>query len=385
VIYHILSESEPFSDVKGGALSRWVGNIAKDSGCVVVCPEYDETWGFPPEKILCLEDWRSYGKQCEAIPRGLYIVPFLSAIGVLDPLRAVIPVFRPGDVVWVHNRTHTAAYLEQRISSPDVQIVLHLQNSQIDRLSRLSMKRLQRTRIVFCSEFLRTEALQLDNLSNLETFVLHNGADEHRFKSQAQSHSRAPRIVFVGRLIPEKGVDVLLSAMRILQGRGIEAECVVIGGDQDGKRNQAYAASLRRCAPTNTRFAGYLSGEPLAAAMREADIFCCPSVWNEAFGMVIVEAMASGLPVVASRVGGIPEILASGGGVLVAPQQAEELAGALEGLITNKSRRLEMAGQAKRSFHARFTWTALRAKYFRVVEHITQSFEAPRESYLSTS
>jgi rhamnosyl/mannosyltransferase len=82
-------------------------------------------------------------------------------------------------------------------------------------------------------------------------------------------------------------------------------------------------------------FHGRLEGEALAESYRHATVFALPSV-NEAFGMVIAEAMASGLPVVSVRVGGIPTLVDDGrNGLLVPPRDPHALAGALRTILTD--------------------------------------------------
>jgi glycosyltransferase involved in cell wall biosynthesis len=90
---------------------------------------------------------------------------------------------------------------------------------------------------------------------------------------------------------------------------------------------------LFKTKPSNVEFKGYRSAKDIGEEYRAADILCCPSIWQEPFGNVLIEAMACGIPVVATRVGGIPEIAAEGGVQLVEPNSAVELANALQKLI----------------------------------------------------
>ena len=92
-------------------------------------------------------------------------------------------------------------------------------------------------------------------------------------------------------------------------------------------------SKLERTRPGNTELVGYKSGSEFANLLRQADIFCCPSIWDDPFPLAPLEAMAAGLPVVASRTGGIPEALAYGGGLLVPPNDVVALAAALQKLI----------------------------------------------------
>jgi spore coat protein SA len=157
--------------------------------------------------------------------------------------------------------------------------------------------------------------------------------------------------------------------MRILEHKKIDARCKIVGGATFGdSRPTRYTRKLHRKKPANTEFLGYMAGEQLAEQLRGADIFCCPSIWNDPFPMALLEAMASGLPVVASRTGGIPEQLAYGGGILVAPNDPEVLAGALEKLVTDARYREELSQRALIAFKKHFFWSGVREQYEQVVQ-----------------
>jgi glycosyltransferase involved in cell wall biosynthesis len=108
---------------------------------------------------------------------------------------------------------------------------------------------------------------------------------------------------------------------------------------------------------------GYRAGNEFASLLRQADIFCCPSIWNDPFPMTLLEAMSSGLPVVASRIGGIPEQLAHGGGILVPPDDKEALATALEKLLEDASYRESLGSEASRASRRHFLWDNTRSQY----------------------
>lgn len=116
-------------------------------------------------------------------------------------------------------------------------------------------------------------------------------------------------VLFVGRVIPRKGVPLLIRAMHRLN-RHIPARLVVAG---DGK--PAYLRQLKvlaRRLGVRVSFLGNIPHEDIHSLYQAADCFICPSQRHESFGLVNVEAMASGLPVIASRNGGIREIIDSG-------------------------------------------------------------------------
>ena len=132
-------------------------------------------------------------------------------------------------------------------------------------------------------------------------------------------------VMFSGRLEPQKGLPVLLQAWALLQPRRPRARLVVIG---DGPQRKALQAQVPAgAAGASVLFAGWQADAP--ALMPAADVFCLPSLW-EAYGYVLLEAMAAGVPIVASDVGGIPEALGEGRwGRLCPPGDAQALAEAL--------------------------------------------------------
>ena len=237
---------------------------------------------------------------------------------------------------------------------------------------------------------MRREALTLvPGLRN--TFAVHNGANEALFypTSPGVAPNRSvPLVLYVGRLVPIKGVHVLLKAMRILHDRNVQVACKIVGSSHAGgtkSRLTSYVKMLHANCPANVHFEGFTNATDIAEQYRNADIFCCPSVWQEPFGLVNIEAMASGVPVVASRVGGIPEIAADGGIVLVEPDSPVELAEALERLIQDKTLRASIGAQGLTSFRAHFTSTAIVSQYYRIAQTLRKVEVAPAASLEQTA
>jgi glycosyltransferase involved in cell wall biosynthesis len=146
-------------------------------------------------------------------------------------------------------------------------------------------------------------------------------------------------LLFCGRLSPEKGLDTLLAAARLVP----EVPLVIAG---EGPLKDTLAAA----APPSVRFAGLLQRDELATLYRGARAFIAPSVWYETFGLVVAEAMGHGLPVIASRIGALPELIEDHRtGLLFTPGNAEELAQHLRACWADpdRCRRLGAAGRAK--------------------------------------
>ena len=147
----------------------------------------------------------------------------------------------------------------------------------------------------------------------------------------------------------------------------------IVGSSSFGSNRETdYINELKRNAPSNVAFLPYRSGIALGDLFREADIFCSPSIWDEPFGLVNVEAFASALPVISTRGGGVSEIFADGGGILVERGSAEQLAGALRQLVEDTKLRSALGQQGYTVFRNRFTWSVARTQ----VQDIYRSLSA---------
>jgi glycosyltransferase involved in cell wall biosynthesis len=171
----------------------------------------------------------------------------------------------------------------------------------------------------------------------------------------------------VGRLAPEKGMDVLVRAFQQIVRSEPRARLVLVGdGPERGNLEK-----LARTAGVSDRVA-FLGWRDDAVRLNAAfDVAAVPSVWDEPFGLVVVEAMAAGIPVVASAVGGIPEIIEPGStGWLVSPGDPDALADALIAALRDPARREAMGREARRQAGERFSMESCRRKYYEVFEKV---------------
>lgn len=179
--------------------------------------------------------------------------------------------------------------------------------------------------------------------------ILPNGVDTKRFSPKAIPLARFKdgkiNLLFVGRLEERKGIMFLLRAYLRLRSR--ESLRLLIVGDGPLKKEAKQLVSTHKL--PNVCFLGRVSAKELPSCYATADIFCSPATHGESFGIVLLEAMASGLPIVASKIPGYQEVLTSKEGVLVPPKNPQKLAKALNSLIKNKPlrRRLGKAGLLK--------------------------------------
>jgi phosphatidylinositol alpha-mannosyltransferase len=155
-------------------------------------------------------------------------------------------------------------------------------------------------------------------------------------------------ILFVGRLDDRKGFDHLIRAFVHVKRAVPNVRMLVVGAyDRDDKAEHVRFA--RNNGLHEIRFVGYASAADIPRYYRTADVFCAPSTGFESFGIVLLEAMASGVPIVASDIMGYRDVMSDGReGVLVAPADEHALAASLIGLLGSEDerRRIGACGKA---------------------------------------
>lgn len=185
--------------------------------------------------------------------------------------------------------------------------------------------------------------------------VIPNGIDFDRFADLPPTPHPEPTILFVGRLERRKGLPVLLEAFRLIKGRFPQARLEVVGPDGGLRRQVEWY--IRRHRLDGVELLGLLPDAELVGRYRSAWVFCAPAVGGESFGLVLLEAMAAGLPVVASDIPGYREV-AGPGAILVPPRDPPKLAAELSSLLEDPTWRAEL-GRRGQEWAARFDWTRL--------------------------
>jgi glycosyltransferase involved in cell wall biosynthesis len=162
-------------------------------------------------------------------------------------------------------------------------------------------------------------------------------------------HAARRRVVFAGRLVPSKGVDILIRA-----AAEVNAELVICG--EGRQRDELRALAQRIGVESRVCFKGWMSADELADELANASVVVLPSLWPEPFGIVGIEALAAGRPAVASATGGIVDWLEDGVcGLCVAPGDAGALARALGELLDDPDRQRAMGAAGREVVAARFS------------------------------
>ncbi|MDG0790597.1 glycosyltransferase family 4 protein [Cohnella ginsengisoli] len=349
----------PVPAPRGGSVERVVENFVPLLADNLEVRIYGRTAkGLPRRGML-------HGARCERV-RAPGRRAYLS--GVVAGLR----VYRP-QLIEVENRPRMVPLLKRKF--PGARVWLHLHSNTFISGKAISPRELQEClgaadRILVNSFFLKADVERRSPRVASKLGVVYPGVDPARFgrptvrETIRSAHGWQHRqiVLFAGRLIPLKGVHHLIAALPALIRRHPNVLLVIVGSPFYGSsRTSAYSRKLLRMARPWRRyvhFEPYASHDQMPAWFSMADVAVVPSVRREAFGLVNVEAMASGLPVVACRVGGMTEIVEDGvTGFLVDPRRLDaELPARISLLLEDEALRTRMGALGRERVVERFTW-----------------------------
>ncbi len=299
--------------------------------------------------------------------------------GVIADLRR-----NPPDIVHIQNFSQFAPMIRRAL--PRVRIVLHMHAEWLAMLDRKMIEPRIRDAdsIIFCSDYFaqQTRAAWPQHAGRCQ--VVYNGVTLREFERrepEPQRNPRAPRILFVSRVSPDKGVHVLIDAFAKVNEKYPDAElkiagpwtvlpksfCIAHNKEKivrdlaEFYNGRSFVDQLnQRMTPrvrSRTEITGALPREELIRMYQSADVFVLPSVYPEGFGIPIAEAAACGVPAVVTRRGGMPEVVEDGKtGIICEPANPDALAEAILNLLDNESLRRSMGRAAFGRVARLFTW-----------------------------
>ena len=240
-------------------------------------------------------------------------------------------------LIEIHNRPYL---VEQITKGNDFPISLFFHNDPQEMKGSKSIREreniLEKCAAVFCvSEFIKKKFLEGINKNIQKVHVLYNGV-ERKLKKFPK---KKKEVLFVGRLVPEKGVDLYVDVIQSIANKFLDWKFNLIGsyrlGDDSNKGSFVNRVINKfKNISDKTEFYGFQNHNFVQKKMESASIIIIPSIWEEPFGLVAAEAMSNGIAIIASDIGGIPEIIKKNG-ILIKNINEQKLKYELEGLMSN--------------------------------------------------
>lgn len=314
----------PIPPVKGGAVENLIYNFAKTVG---LNQDFEvDIYGIGEEKekipnvhmnYYTSKFYSNYIKISPRIRNKLGVNPYLSY--VCKWLKKSVY-----DYVVVENRF---SYLSAIRKNTNAKVCLHMHNSHLQPYTKEKERALDNCdMIITVSEFVKREIVNNYPRTRAEKVVWHNGIDVDKFSKNVPDRkiqiirdkykikSKDVVIAYAGRIIEEKGVFELIKAFQYVR-KSINRECklMLIGASwySDATKKTEYQKKVfdeAKKIESNIIFTGYIDNSILPEYLAAADILVYPSLWQEPFGLTIVEGMCTGKPVISLANGGIPEI-----------------------------------------------------------------------------
>lgn len=237
-------------------------------------------------------------------------------------------------------------------------------------------------RVIVCSEFMRGEVNRYFNCPHNKIDVIYNGVEPEKFRFDWTAEERAawrsrlalPEekiVMYVGRFVREKGIQVLLNAASVILAQEPNTKFVIVGGGhRTALERFVYWAGLE----SKVLFTGFMANRSLHQLYRCADVAVFPSLY-EPFGIVALEGMAAGAPVVTSDAGGLKEVvLHDRTGTTTYAGNPESLAWGILRTLQEPERARELARAAEERLRTDFDWNRIADQTIAVYERVWREF-----------
>ena len=340
----ILLPIEFYSPVSGGAIATVTKNVARELEAdghevSVIAPE--DAQPVYEHGTVCLIRAHSESlikkvyshleariKKWDCLGEGVYWEQVNRVLGKVRPdvvvlandllgvnrVRAVLP--KTKITVWLHNECEIRGDIQRAIGSTDI--------------------------FLTCSHYIRSWFLNRYQVKSERVLTAHAGVDKSEFYPGPKRVRQHVKMLYVGRLDPNKGVDRAVNGVRLMKEAGVDVSLTVAGSTWFYQRSNASEDSFlrelkREMNQARVDWLGHVPRKWLPMVMREHDVALVLSRSNEPFGLVVLEAMASGLVVVASSHGGLSEAC-GGAGLLMDSNNQQDLVKQLEGLCRDEAK-----------------------------------------------
>jgi len=237
-------------------------------------------------------------------------------------------------------------------------------------------------RIIVCSDFMKGEVVRLFDSPADKVDVIYNGVNAAKFEFEWTEEERAAHraklalptekiVMYVGRFVREKGIQVLLNAASVVLAQEPDTKFLIVGGG-NRERFEKFLdwAGLRE----KVLFTGFMANRSLHQLYRVADVAVFPSLY-EPFGIVALEGMAAGAPVVASDAGGLKEVVQHDvTGTLSFTGNPESLAWGILHVLRDPERAHKLGVNARERLRKDFDWSQIADQTIEVYDQVWEEF-----------
>lgn len=371
----ICTEKLPVPPIRGGAIQTYIAGIVN-----VLGKHHNVTVLGTSDPSLPQEETKGNVRYVRVNGQGAYE---LYAKEVIQFLRS-----NSYDIIHVFNRPRLVPLIRE--ACPRARIILSMHNDMFDPAKidpDVAVRAIEETeRIITISNYVGKVICGLYPQAAPKVRTIYSGVNLDLFvpweRSQAAKQIRNQLrsqyklngkqvILFVGRLTPKKGADILVRAMNELSRRHSDIALVLVGGSwysvDKVSDYVAYVRALAARSPVPVITTGYVPAEQIHHWFWAGDIFVCPSQWEEPLARVHYEAMAAGLPFVTTQRGGNPEVIVNGNGLLVEqPENPQAFAEKLHTLLSNRDLQRRMGNAGRRLAEERFSWNRVASEVLQV-------------------
>jgi len=380
----VVPEMLPVPAIKGGAIEHWVEEsskylvdlylnltvVSRPSGITNNGDEGIQFVGVP---------WRPLEKWCyrfkEKTSRKNPLRHIAKIQNVYSYSKRVAEIVKGFDLIVVHNEPNILLFIQKQ---PNQKLILHMHNEHLGiKAFRCLYKRalLKVDKIICVSDYIRRKAVEafpeyadkfcvVFNSTDPEVFKPYGKISLGELKGLVEFKADCKYLLYVGRLTPLKGVHILIKAFAKVLQKNPSLRLIITGSSFfEGASITPYEEHLIDIAtPVKDKiiFTGFLPHEKLKFLYSQVNAIVLPSIWQDPCPLVVLEAMSSGTCLIASRVGGIPEVVENDvNGILVAPDNDNELAMAIIGLLSDESKMTKIANAAREKIQSGYTWKRL--------------------------
>ena len=247
--------------------------------------------------------------------------------------------------------------------------------------------------LVFVSKATQEQYQKHSKIKNKNILIIPGGVDDMIFYPRNRTECNLLRqkyvdklgirvddklILFVGRVVEDKGVLALVKSIAIVKEQIPNVKLIIVGPYGGTKEQIEFYQRLKEIIfelrlNESILFAGVVSNEIMIDLYALCDISMCPSIWQEPFGIVVLEAMASGKPVIATNVGGLPHLVTNGKtGYIVEANNHIELATRMIELLRNDELRILMGDNARVYAEQFYSIKVMTDKYMQLYDQLSE-------------